>query len=123
MGAIGEVLALRPVYRWGFADERYVDCSGFCFLVARRAGKMVRRVNAAQMAEGRGGWAHERVDMARVDDGDLIWFGFPGGREYGHVGFWYRGGLAHASSARRGVVCAVWSEYFRRYVMAVGRLR
>ncbi|MEJ2718512.1 MAG: NlpC/P60 family protein [Deltaproteobacteria bacterium] len=97
-------------YAWGGSnDEREgLDCSGYIYLAARRAGLPVRRTTSRRMAIGDGGWTGIPVtldDPANCGDTlDLMFWTFAAKRPNGHVGVrWGKQRVTHAST-RRGVV-------------------
>jgi cell wall-associated NlpC family hydrolase len=100
------ILSQQTQYRWGgAADEKQgLDCSGFIFLAARRAGMPVRRTTSRGMAEGDGGWTGVGLSREASNRLDLCFWTFSGRRPHGHVGVLYRDRehVTH-STARRGV--------------------
>lgn len=106
------ILEKRPRYQWGGAvnEELGLDCSGFVFLVYKRAGLCVGRTTSRNMRLGHNGWGGTEVRDGAMLVGDLIfwtWRQRPD-RPDGHVGIVVRAGLridnvAHASPGR-GVI-------------------
>lgn len=105
------ILDKHPKYVFGGheSEERGLDCSGFVYLVYRRAGLNVGRTTSRKMRLGLSGWDGVELDDEPFQVGDLVfwtWRGRPD-RPDGHVGIIIRIGIleevAHAS-ARRGVV-------------------
>jgi cell wall-associated NlpC family hydrolase len=101
------IVALKPAYRWGGAisERAGLDCSGYLFLAAKRAGLPVKRTTSARMAVGEGGWVGRCIPREEADAADLCFWTFDERRPHGHVGaFLGKGGPATHASSRRGVV-------------------
>ncbi len=106
------IIARHPRYVWGGAETeaKGLDCSGFIFLAARRAGMPVIRVTSAQMAQGRGGWIGRDIAFRDSAELDIIWWTFKPERPLGHLGVLIRHpvyktpSVTHASSTRGVVV-------------------
>jgi hypothetical protein len=96
-----------------------LDCSGYIYWAARNAGiPGIRRVTAAEMALGRGGWKgiDVRLGMAGKDrlhyvrPLDIAFWTFKPSRKNGHTGAFgvnpQNGfpGVRHASDSRGGIV-------------------
>ena len=106
------IVEKRPRYKWGGSvnEELGLDCSGFVFLVYRRAGLCVGRTTSRNMRMGLSGWGGTDVRDGAMLVGDLIfwtWRQRPD-RPDGHVGIVMRSGtridvVAHASPGR-GVI-------------------
>ena len=105
------IIDKKPRYSWGghVTEEKGLDCSGFVYLVYRRAGIPVGRTTSRNMRLGRSGWDGEDLGDQPFQIGDLVfwtWRERPD-RPDGHVGIimnnWGSVEAAH-SSARRGVV-------------------
>ena len=100
-----------PKYRWGgdVSEEKGLDCSGFVYLVFKRAGFAVARTTSRNMRLGLSGWSGVEIADEPFQVGDLVfwtWSDRPQ-RPDGHVGIIMEVGrrekVAH-SSASRGVV-------------------
>lgn len=105
------IIDKKPRYGWGgaVAEEKGLDCSGFVYLVFKRAGFVVGRTTARNMRLGYSGWHGADAVDGQFQVGDLVfwtWRDQPQ-RPDGHVGIIMQTGVvemvAH-SSARRGVV-------------------
>jgi hypothetical protein len=103
---LSALIELSPRYVLGGCDESGVDCSGYIYLAARRAGMPVQRTTSQRMAAGMGGWIGEPVCYAgdlRVLD--LVFWTFRESRINGHCGVaWHRGIYVTHASSRRGRV-------------------
>ncbi|MFH0821501.1 MAG: NlpC/P60 family protein [Pseudomonadota bacterium] len=119
------IMEARPKYLFGGStDERAgLDCSGYLFLAARRAGMPVRRTTARRMALGEGGWHGREIPLSRANDLDLVWWTLHPNNPSGHVGvFWDdRRHAAHASSTR-GVVVDRLIGILKKSITKVRRL-
>ena len=105
------ILEKHPKYQWGgdATEKNGLDCSGFVYLVFKRAGFAVGRTTSRNMRMGFCGWRGHEVQNESMQVGDLVfwtWRDQPQ-RPDGHVGIIMKTGdseaAAHAS-ARRGVV-------------------
>lgn len=88
---LATIIHARPKYLWGGCSHEStgLDCSGYLFLAARRAGMPVRRTTARRMALGESGWAGRTIPLEAVRELDLCWWTFKPTRPDGHVGaFW-----------------------------------
>jgi hypothetical protein len=105
-----KIIDRRPRYVWGGSESeaKGLDCSGYIFLAARRAGLNVRRTTAIRMAEGESGWKGMTLSSIDKDHLDLIFWTFKTERPHGHVGaVWQHPKQAtHASSSKGCVVVA-----------------
>lgn len=114
------IIDKHPAYVWGGceSEEKGLDCSGYLFLAAKRAGIPVKRTTASAMYYGQGGWDAHHVKgwLDNGDHCDLVWWTWKTKdgtakphRPYGHVGVFLIGkksGLievTHASGSK-GVV-------------------
>lgn len=99
----------QPRYVWGGIDEETgVDCSGYLFLAARRAGMPVRRTTSVRMAEGEAGWSGVAIVRGDHRHLDLIFWTFKPHRPNGHTGVVWRdpNRVTHASLSKGHVVVA-----------------
>jgi len=105
------IIAAHPRYVWGGAEDetKGLDCSGYLYLSARRAGFPVHRTTALHMRAGGGGWLGVDIMFRDSRQLDIVWWTFSQGRPHGHVGILIRHpvhgipAVTHASS-KRGVV-------------------
>ena len=86
------IIDVHPRYAWGGAENEKsgLDCSGYLYLAARRAGFPVRRTTARRMARGEGGWIGHPVARDRLKLLDLVFWTFQERRTNGHVGAVWR---------------------------------
>jgi cell wall-associated NlpC family hydrolase len=74
-------------YLWGGTSTFGYDCSGFAQMLCRRRGVTLPRDSAPQAA-----WSGaEAVDRAKLEPGDLVYFG-PSPRKVTHTGMYLGGG-------------------------------
>ncbi|HEY6019777.1 MAG TPA: NlpC/P60 family protein [Candidatus Paceibacterota bacterium] len=110
---IQRILDRSPKYVWGGSEseEKGLDCSGFLHLAARRAGLLVSRTTARNMALGRCGWDAVDVELRDMEDTDILWWTFASkpdringhvGTAHGHKDGWPA--VVHASQSRGRVV-------------------
>ena len=68
-----------PKYTWGGAEseEKGIDCSGYLYLAAKRAGIPVRRTTAIQMEAGLAGWTGKNVTLDDAGELDILWWTWP----------------------------------------------
>ncbi len=119
------IINKNPRYLWGGSSDesKGLDCSGYLFLAARRAGMPVRRTTAGLMAEGHGGWTGKTVAFEDVDGLDLVFWTFKNSRPNGHVGAgWDAGGKVTHASFRRGVVIDEFKGRLKSAVTKIIRL-
>lgn len=105
-------------------ERQGLDCSGYLFLAAKRAGLPVKRTTAARMARGECGWTGRRVAAcADAEKLDLGFWTFDKARPHGHAGaFLGKGGpVTHASSSR-GVVAEPLKGTLERTLSMARRL-
>lgn len=109
------IIKKQPKYTWGgCTDEAQgVDCSGFIYLAAKRAGLPVKRTTAKNMAYGLSGWSGVSVGVREAHVLHLIWWTWRDAkptREHGHVGVVVLGSgsrlleVGHSSQTKRYVV-------------------
>lgn len=107
------LIAKKPKYVWGGIDEtKGLDCSGFIYCAAKRAGLPVRRVTAKDMRYGLGGWLGTDSELRKAEQLYLTFWtwGENPKREHGHVGIVVLGPrsrlyeVAHASQSRGSLV-------------------
>jgi cell wall-associated NlpC family hydrolase len=99
------IISRHPHYQWGGATDeaKGLDCSGYLYLAARRAGFPVRRTTAKKMLNGYGGWANVAVFPAERKPLDLVGWSFR--KQFDHIGLiWKTPYTVTHSSSRRGVV-------------------
>jgi len=108
-----------------------VDCSRYKYLVYKWAGVgMMQRVTSQDMAEGRGGWTGEDIDIDQVEELDMIWWTFKDERRriHGHVGAFLRDPthgtpkVTHASPSRGQIVCDEFRGRLREDYSKVRRI-
>lgn len=113
------IIEKHPAYSWGGceSEEKGLDCSGYLFLAAKRAGIPVKRTMAQNMYYGQAGWdaIHIKDRLGDADKCDLAWWTWKTKdgtakphRPYGHVGIFLEGksGLLEVShaSGSKGVI-------------------
>ncbi|MCA1961482.1 MAG: NlpC/P60 family protein [Desulfomonile sp.] len=106
---LATLIHVQPRYVWGGIDETTgVDCSGYVFLAARRAGMPVRRTTSARMAEGEAGWDGAARERGHHRHLDLVFWTLKPHRPNGHTGVVWRGPdrVTHASRSKGRVVVA-----------------
>lgn len=111
---IAYIARQHPRYVWGGAESeaKGLDCSGYIFLAAKRAGiPGITRTTAYNMALGLGGWQGEDIEWYQSNPLDLMWWTFPSkpDRIHGHVGvLWFDHDgfhmVTHASMSRGKIV-------------------
>ncbi len=118
-------------YLWGGAssESEGLDCSGFLFLAASRAGLPVTRTSSLRMAQGHNGWAGENIKIEDAEIMDIPFFTFAGqvNRPMGHCGALFKDKLgnltlAHASSAKQRLVVVPLAGTLLRDLTLVRRL-
>ena len=121
-----------PKYTWGGAEseEKGIDCSGYLYLAAKRAGIPVRRTTAIQMESGLAGWTGKKVTLDDAGELDILWWTWPSSphRKHGHVGFFLvnnRGSklleVTHSSSSK-GVIIQQLRGSLLRDISSIKRL-
>jgi len=93
-----------------------VDCSGYLFLAARRAGMPVRRTTSVRMAEGDAGWIGVAVSRDSRQHLDLVFWTLKPHRPNGHCGVVWKhpDRVTHASLSKgRVVVAPLAGELYR----------
>jgi hypothetical protein len=134
------IIDVHPRYQWGGSESerKGLDCSGYLFLAARRAGLPVRRTTSHRMARGESGWDSVAVARDSIKPCDMVFWTFKERRPDGHVGVIWSAckrnysqneddrrdacpTVTHASS-RRGVVIAVLRGYLKRRMSKISRL-
>jgi hypothetical protein len=111
------IIDRQPKYVWGGSEseDRGLDCSGYIYLAARRAGIGVRRTTALNMSRGFAGWNGVDVGLHVARECDIPFWtwgigkGTSGDRKCGHVGVLIRDRsgspkVTHASQLRGRVV-------------------
>lgn len=108
---IQELVRKSPKYVWGGSEsyEKGLDCSGMLYFACRRAGLLVSRTTARNMALGRCGWNFDLIELRGADELDIWWWTFTEDRPFGHVGiaFGHKDSwpaVVHASQSRGRVV-------------------
>ena len=119
------IIDRHPHYLWGGAeDEREgLDCSGYVYLAARRAGLNGRRTTARRMGEGDNGWDSTVIrGPGNSRHCDLVFWTLKATRPNGHVGVrWYKDRVTHSSSSR-GVVVDRFKGYWVKHLTRIRRL-
>jgi len=133
---LATIIHAHPRYVWGGSESeaKGLDCSGYLFLAARRAGMPVRRTTAIRMAAGESGWTSIPVpELASGRDLDIVWWTLKASRPNGHVGIIWGIGRAggrkaaeefqvsHASGSR-GVIVEKIRGWIVRKMTAIRRL-
>jgi len=101
------ILDKHPKYVWGGSEseEKGLDCSGYLYLAARRAGMPVRRTTALRMSQADGGWHSRIISKTHTKLLDLLWWTWKEGkRPNGHVGVKWKDNHILQSASSRGVV-------------------
>jgi hypothetical protein len=125
------IIDRHPRYTWGGSESevRGVDCSGYLYLAAKRAGLPVQRTTALYMSKGFGGWESIKIQVKDISHLDLTfwtWRDKPN-RPEGHVGVVLMEPgeielrVTHASE-KRGVVLDKLEGVLKRDLTAVRRL-
>lgn len=104
-------------YVYGGSGPYNFDCSGFVSYVFRSAGFNLPHDAEAQASLG------VSVEKASLQPGDLVFFGYHGSREIGHVGI-YAGGdkFIHASSSGGVMYSLLGEDYYRQNYRGARRL-
>ncbi|MET4082157.1 putative lipoprotein NlpC [Pedobacter sp. UYP30] len=85
-------------YKFGGSDKNGIDCSGFALLLEKQIyGVDLPRVSKDQASVAK------RKNPDRLEEGDLIFFAFGGGR-VDHVGVYLNNGYFVHASTSRGVI-------------------
>ncbi|MBE3588711.1 MAG: C40 family peptidase [Thermoanaerobacteraceae bacterium] len=101
------VSLLGKPYAFGASGPSSFDCSGFTAYVFRQVAGINLPHNAAAQAElGR------PVSRDRLSPGDLVFFGYYGGRGIGHVGIYVGEGRFIHASTNRGVTYSSLSDTY-----------
>ena len=121
-----------PKYVWGGSEsyEKGLDCSGMLFFACRRAGLLVSRTTARNMALGRCGWDGVDIELRDYEELDIpfwSWRDHPD-RPDGHVGIffgWKNGwpAVVHASQSRGRVVQDELKGVFLKDMTKIRRLQ
>jgi cell wall-associated NlpC family hydrolase len=120
-----QIIDANPRYRWGGAESvrQGLDCSGYLYLAAKRAGIPVQRHTALGMFHGSGGWLAVDIPRSAARDLDLVWFTLKVTRPHGHVGvFWDDNEHFTHAGRSRGVVVSPVDPYWTDKVSGVKRL-
>jgi cell wall-associated NlpC family hydrolase len=123
------IIDQHPKYTDGGAGplDKGLDCSGYVYLAARRAGiPGVSRTTSFKMSLGFGGWRGRDIALQDARDCDLLFWTLEKDRFNGHVGVFLLGDdgeatATHASS-RRGVVLDSLEGSLLRKLTRVRRL-
>lgn len=126
------IIDKHPSYLWGGAEseEKGIDCSGYLYLAARRAGIPVHRTTAIQMEAGLAGWIGKRITLDEASELDILWWTWKTSpnRRHGHVGFFLvnnRGSklleVTHSSSSK-GVIIQQLRGTLLRDISSIKRL-
>ncbi len=118
------IILLHPPYVWGGSEgeAKGLDCSGYLFLAAHRAGLPVQRTTALQMSRGAGGWISVPVTHGDLERFDLVFWTFSASRPNGHVGaVWSACRVTHSTPVA-GVTVQKWTERLRKHLTEVRRL-
>jgi hypothetical protein len=111
------------------SEEKGLDCSGFIFLAAKRAGIPVSRTTALNMSRGLAGWRGVDIELRDAGELDIVWWTWldKPQRPFGHVGVLWRGkdnfpAVAHASQTIGRVTVGQMKGKFLRDLAKVRRL-
>lgn len=106
-------------YVYGGNGPNGYDCSGFTTYVFKQYGINLPRTADGQMTVG------ARVSKDQLAEGDLVFFGYYGGRDIQHVGIYLGDGTFIHSSSNRGVIITSLSQdyYITNYKGATRILR
>ena len=126
------IIDKHPAYLWGGAEseEKGIDCSGYLYLAAKRAGIPVCRTTAIQMEAGLAGWTGKKVTLDDASELDIVWWTWKTSpnRRHGHIGFFLinnRGSklleVTHSSSSK-GVVIQQLRGTLLRDISSIKRL-
>lgn len=125
------IIDRNPSYLWGGSttEEQGLDCSGYIFLAARRAGLPVKRTTAVVMEKGLQGWIGNWVKLEECEELDLVWWTWKTSpaRIHGHVGVLLinrRSGLLEVthSSSKKGVIIQPMNGTLLRDMSSLKRL-
>lgn len=103
-------------YRYGGTSPSGFDCSGLVYFAYDRSGIKVPRTTRSQYKQAK------RVPMKELRAGDLVFFRIAG--KVSHVGLYTGDGrFVHAPSSGRSVMISrLDSDYWRKRLVATGRL-
>jgi len=126
---IQTIINAHPRYVWGEStrESRGLDCSGYIFLGAKRAGMPVSRTTSRNMRRGLGGWNGVDIMFHSTEELDIIWWTFTSARPDGHIGILWRDrsglpAVTHSSSTQKGVVVGYLEGALFRDISAIRRL-
>jgi hypothetical protein len=117
------IIDRNPRYVWGgsMSEKQGLDCSGYLFLAAHRAGLPVARTTAARMMIGENGWIGISVPLNISKQLDLVGWTFK--RQFDHVGvLWHDNRHVSHASSRRGVVVDDLKGTLRSNITRIRRL-
>lgn len=114
------IIIKHPRYVWGGSEDesKGLDCSGYIYLAAKRAGMPIHRTTSLEMARGHGGWIGTDILYTDAKELDFVWWTFKTTREHGHIGILLRSksgspAVTHASESRGVVVDEIKESTFR----------
>jgi cell wall-associated NlpC family hydrolase len=119
------IIDLAPPYKWGGTTDEGLDCSGFVYLAAKRAGLPVTRSTSLRMSQGFEGWGGENVKFEAAVSLDIVFWTWSG-RKNGHCGVLFQNQdgklvVAHASFTK-GVIVVPMVGTFIKNLSLIRRL-